>query len=105
MNDYTVKALSLQVGENECERRFVWYQPARFESAQVQYALLSEYERDGGFTADNSLIAIGKVSDIYKTYSIFHARCAFPLFCPGRRTFTGLGAALITTARFTPSRH
>ena len=83
MNDYTVKALSLQVGENECERRFVWYQPARFESAQVQYALLSEYERDGGFTADNSLIAIGKVSDIYKNVQYLSCKVRVSSLLPG----------------------
>ena len=65
MKDYVITSLSLQVGVNEYERRFVWYQPRRFEKARVQYALLSDYERDGGFTPDNSAIAEGNTNEIF----------------------------------------
>lgn len=65
MDRYTVTALSLQVGENELERRFVWYQPKRFNGARVQIARLHDYERDCGFTASNSTVTVGAVCEIY----------------------------------------
>ena len=63
--EYTITALSLQMGENELERRVVWYQPKAFSSASVQIALLEEYEKDGGFTAENSTLIPASVSEIY----------------------------------------
>ena len=66
MNDYFVTALSLQIGKNELERRVVWYQPKAFSSACVQIACLESYDRDGGFTDENSRMISASVSDIYK---------------------------------------
>ena len=66
MEKYTVSSLSLQVGENEYERRFVWYQPKCFDSACIQYAIISDYQRDGGFTDNNSVTVTGMTGKIYK---------------------------------------
>ena len=64
MSKYSVKALSIQHGVNEQERRFVWLQKPEYKGACVRIAELSDYERDGGFTAENSHIISGKMTPV-----------------------------------------
>ena len=62
--NYTVEALSIQHGVNECERRFVWLQKPEYTGARVQIAERAAYLRDGGFTAENSRTVVGTVTPI-----------------------------------------
>ena len=64
MDHYTITALSIQVGESETERRFVWLQSPEHTGACVQLAPLAAYERDGGFTAENSRTVLGTVTPV-----------------------------------------
>ncbi len=61
---YTVEALSLQVGASETERRFVWLTHEGAEGACVQLAPLSLYEKDGGFTEENSRTVKGTTAPV-----------------------------------------
>ena len=61
---YSVSGLSIQQGVNENERRFVWLQKPEYKGARVRIAELSDYERDGGFTAENSHIISGKMTPV-----------------------------------------
>ena len=83
MDKYTVKALSLQVGEDESQRRFVWYQPKSFEGAQLQYARVSDFERDGGFTIENSIIISAKTNEIYKNDNYISCKARVSGLLPG----------------------
>ena len=57
--DNEITALSIQVGSDETEKRFVWYNSQEHYGARVQYALKSDYDADGGFTDENSTIVEG----------------------------------------------
>ena len=59
MSQYCVEALSLGIGAREDERRFVWLQSPAFAGARVCIAPLALYERDGGFTEENSKTVYG----------------------------------------------
>ena len=64
MTPYAVEALSLQIGESETERRFVWLQSPEYTGAYVQLAPLADYEKDGGFTEKNSRTVSGTVTPV-----------------------------------------
>ena len=57
--DNEITALSIQVGSDETEKRFVWYNSQEHYGARLQYALKSDYDADGGFTDENSTIVEG----------------------------------------------
>lgn len=57
--DNKVKTLVIQPGSDETMRRFVWYNDNLTYGAKIQYALKADYERDGGFTAANSIEVTG----------------------------------------------
>ena len=61
---YRVEALSIQIGATEDERRFVWLQHPDFPGARVRLAALADYERDGGFTEENSRTVIGTTAPV-----------------------------------------
>lgn len=75
-NDFGVTALSLQVGECDTERRIVWYQTQERVGARVRYAKSSDFDRDGGFTDENSTVVEAKTELPYgnKTYFSCKAR-------------------------------
>ena len=56
-----INSLSLQMGENDFERRFVWYAEKNVKSAAVQYVKKSEYNN----SFENEKIAFGTVEEIY----------------------------------------
>ncbi len=58
-----ITAISLQMGENDFERRFVWYAEKSTKSAAVQYIKKSEYIKSNSF--ENGEIAFGTVEEIY----------------------------------------
>lgn len=58
-----ITALSLQMGENDFERRFVWYAEKSTKSAAVQYTKKSDYIKNKNFK--NGEIAFGTVEEIY----------------------------------------
>ena len=64
MDQYSVEALSLGIGAREDERRFVWLQSPEFTGARVQLAPLALYERDGGFTDENSRVVYGVTTPV-----------------------------------------
>ena len=64
MSQYCVEALSLGIGAHEDERRFVWLQSPDFSGARVCVAPLALYERDGGFTAENSKTFYGTTAAV-----------------------------------------
>ncbi len=64
MKKYSVEALSIQIGESETERRFVWLQSPEFEGACIRLAPLADHEKDGGFTAENSRTFRGTVTPV-----------------------------------------
>lgn len=64
MSQYKIEALSLGIGAKENERRFVWLQGPEFSGARVRIAPLSLYERDGGFTEENSRIVCGATTPV-----------------------------------------
>ena len=55
-----VKDLVIHPGSNETMRRFTWYNTQETVGAKLQYALKSDYEKEGGFTDKNSVIVEGK---------------------------------------------
>lgn len=57
-----ITALSLQMGENDFERRVVWYTDKNIKSAVVQYLEKIEYIKNKSF--ENGKIALGVVEDI-----------------------------------------
>ena len=59
-NDFGITSLSLQVGENDTERRLVWFQVNTRKGPRVRYAKASDYDRDGGFTEENSTVIEAK---------------------------------------------
>ena len=59
-NDFGITALSLQVGENDTERRLVWFHRKGKGEPRVRMAALSDYERDGGFTEQNARVIFAK---------------------------------------------
>ena len=66
-----IKTLVIQPGSDETMRRFVWYNDNLTYGAKIQYALKSDYDRDGGFTSANSIevtgttdVAPGNTTDI-----------------------------------------
>ena len=59
-NGNKITALSLQVGTNETEKRLVWYNTKSAGGGKVQYALKSDYDRDGGFTDANSKVVVAR---------------------------------------------
>ena len=61
---YMVEGLSLGMGEREDERRFVWLQDVGYTGARVRLAPLALYERDGGFTEENSRIVSGVTAPV-----------------------------------------
>ena len=91
--EYTVTALSLQIGKNELERRIVWYQPSVFSSARVQIAQFDEYERDGGFTDRNSKVILASVSDIYMNDKFLSCKARISSLEPGKRYIYRVGHA------------
>ncbi len=64
MSQYNIRALSIQQGVNESERRFVWLQHSDFKGAFVKIAELGDYERDGGFTDANSRTVSGTTAPV-----------------------------------------
>ena len=58
-----ITALSLQMGENDFERRFVWYADKNIKSATVQYIEKTEYIKNNSF--EKAEIAFGNVEKIY----------------------------------------
>ena len=62
---YFAEALSIQHGCNETERRFVWLQSPEYTGAVVMLAALSDFEKDGGFTAENSRTVTGTVAPVH----------------------------------------
>ena len=66
-----ISSLSIQVGADETSRRFVWYNGILNVGARLQYALKSDYDADGGFTEENSIIVVGTTEvpagNIYNT--------------------------------------
>ena len=64
MAQYRVEALSLGIGAREDERRFVFVQSPEFQGARVRIAPLALYERDGGFTEENSRIVCGETTPV-----------------------------------------
>lgn len=57
--DNNIKTLVMNPGSDETKRRFVWYNDNLTYGAKIQYALKSDYDRDGGFTAANSIEVSG----------------------------------------------
>ena len=57
--DNKIKALVIQPGSDETMRRFVWYNDNLTYGAKLQYALKTDYDRDGGFTSANSIEVTG----------------------------------------------
>ncbi len=55
-----VKDLVIHPGSDETKRRFTWYNTQETSGAQVQYALKADYIKDGGFTAENSIVVEGR---------------------------------------------
>ena len=62
---YFAEALSIQHGCNETERRFVWLQSPEYTGAVVTLAALADFEKDGGFTAENSRTVTGTVTPVH----------------------------------------
>ncbi len=58
-----ITALSLQMGENDFERRFVWYADKSVESAAIKYMLKTDFLKYKNF--DNAKTVFGTVEDIY----------------------------------------
>ena len=58
-----ITALSLQMGENDFERRFVWYAEKSIKSAAVQYIEKNECLKNNSF--ENGKTAFGNVEEIY----------------------------------------
>jgi len=56
-NDIT--SLVMHPGSDATERRFTWYNSSKTAGAKLQYALKSDYEKDGGFTDSNSVEVVG----------------------------------------------
>ena len=61
-----ITSLSIQVGEDETSRRFVWYNDIDTAGVRLQYALKSDYDADGGFTDENSKVVSGRSEIPYK---------------------------------------
>ena len=55
-NGNNITAFSLQVGTDESEKRLVWYNDQDKGAGRVQFALKSDFDKDGGFTDENSKI-------------------------------------------------
>ena len=66
-----ITALSLQMGENDFERRFVWYAENNIKSAAVQYIEKTEYIKNNSFK--KAEIAFGNVEKIYNNTE--HVSC------------------------------
>lgn len=64
-NGNNIRAVSLQVGINETEKRLVWYNDQDKGTGKVQLALKSDYDNDGGFTDINSRIITAAVEKPY----------------------------------------
>jgi hypothetical protein len=64
MKEYSVEALSIQMGANEYERRLVWLQSPEHTGAYIRIATVEDYERGGGFTEENSRRVAGTVTPI-----------------------------------------
>lgn len=64
MCQYKAEALSLGLGAKEDERRFVWLQKPEFTGACVRMAKRALYERDGGFTEENSRVICGTATPV-----------------------------------------
>ena len=63
---YSSDSLTLQVGRTEAERSFVWLQETAFPTAHLSLAALSDYERDGGFTAENTTRYEAEITTVRK---------------------------------------
>ncbi len=64
-NGNDIRAVSLQVGADETEKRLVWYNDAAALGGRVQYALKSDFDKDGGFTDGNSKIVAATAETPY----------------------------------------
>ena len=73
-NDFGVTALSLQVGENDTERRIVWYMIQERSGARVRYAKSADYDRDGTFTDENSKVVEAKTEIPYGNEKYFSCK-------------------------------
>ena len=91
MGEYFVSALSLQVGANELERRIAWYQPKSYKSARVQLAPLELYQRDGGFTDQNSFIVSALVTEIYQNDDFVSCKARIPNLTAGAKYIYRVG--------------
>ena len=91
MGEYFVKALSLQVGANELERRVVWYQPRSYRSACVQIAPIELYEKDGRFTDGNSSIIKASLTEIYQNKDFVSCKARIPDLIAGNKYIYRVG--------------
>ncbi len=60
--DNDIRALVMHPGADETKRRFAWYNDNLTYGAKIQYALKSDFDADGGFTAENSIEVTGTTS-------------------------------------------
>lgn len=90
---YQTEALSIQMGADETERRFVWLQPAEAEGACVQIAPLALYERDGDFTEENSRIVMGTVTPIRREQPLSSCKVRIEGLTPGTTYVYRVGSA------------
>ena len=91
---YQIEALSLQMGAEETERRFVWLADAATEGARVEIAPLELYERDGGFTAENARTVTGATSPVRRSRPLISCKVRVHDLLPGTAYIYRVGSAL-----------